>query len=67
MLIDESERTFKKGIIVTATAIKVLDSKVYCKLDNGLDAIIIKEDILGQNNDERLRKQFSPVMSSQVE
>lgn len=56
MLIDESERTFKRGIIVTATAVKVLDKKVYCKLDNGLDAIIYKEELMGKNIDERLDK-----------
>ena len=40
MLIDESERTFKKGMIVTATVSKVFDNMVLCKLDNGLDATI---------------------------
>lgn len=47
MLIDESERTFKRGIIVTATVVRVLDDKVLCKLDNGLDGNIRKEDIIG--------------------
>ena len=56
MLIDESDRTFKKGIIVTATAIKVLETKVYCKLDNGLDAIIHGEELLGKNVKEPLDK-----------
>mmetsp|Transcript_22820 Transcript_22820/g.22056 ORF Transcript_22820/g.22056 Transcript_22820/m.22056 type:complete len:178 (-) Transcript_22820:1560-2093(-) len=40
MMIDESEKTFKKGIIVTATVVRVLNDKVLCKLDNGLDAQI---------------------------
>ena len=68
MLIDESDRTFKKGIIVTATAIKVLDKKVYCKLDNGLDAIIFKDELLGKNNDERLEKAIQPghVISGRI-
>lgn len=46
-LIDESERTFKRGIIVTATVVRVLDEKVLCKLENGLDGIIAKNDIIG--------------------
>ena len=45
MLIDESERTFKRGCIVTATVTRVLDEKVIAKLDNGLDAIIQKESL----------------------
>ena len=40
MLIDESPRTFKKGMIITATVSRVLDSKAICRLDNGLSAII---------------------------
>jgi len=51
MLIDESERTFKKGIIVTVTVSRVLDEKVISKLDNGLDAIIQK-DFLEKTEDE---------------
>ena len=47
MLIDESERVFKVGVIVTATVVRVLERKVLCKLDNGLDGIIMKEDIGG--------------------
>lgn len=42
MLIDESPRTFKRGMIVTATVTKVLDTVVFCKLDNGLDASVQK-------------------------
>jgi transcriptional accessory protein Tex/SPT6 len=45
MLIDESERSFKRGMIVTATVTKVLDNLVFCKLDNGLDAIIQRNDL----------------------
>jgi len=43
MLIDESERTFKVGIIVTSTVLRVMEDKVLCRLDNGLDAIIFKD------------------------
>jgi len=46
MLIDESPRVFKKGVIVTATVTKVLDKKAICKLENGLNAIINASDIL---------------------
>lgn len=52
MLIDESERTFKRGMIVTATVIKVYESNVLCKLDNGLDATIQKADL--EKTDEKL-------------
>jgi transcriptional accessory protein Tex/SPT6 len=45
LLIDESPRTFKKGIIVTATVSKVLDNFVLCKLDNSLDASIQKGEL----------------------
>jgi hypothetical protein len=51
LLTDESERSFKPGIIVTATIVKI-DKNVLCKLDNGLDAFIQKEEICGNN--ERL-------------
>lgn len=52
MLIDESEKTFKKGMIVTATVSKVFDNMVLCKLDNGLDATIQKNDL--EKTDEKL-------------
>lgn len=45
MLIDESERTFKRGMIVTATVTKVMDTMLLCKLDNGLDASVQKNDL----------------------
>jgi ribosomal protein S1 len=47
MLIDESERTFKRGVIVTATVTRVLEDKVICKLENGLEGLIRKDDIIG--------------------
>lgn len=50
LLIDESKRTFKTGIIVTATVNKVLDSKAICRLDNGLTAIIPATKILEQDS-----------------
>jgi ribosomal protein S1 len=49
-LIDETTRTFKKGLIVTATVTKVFDNKVICRLENGLNAIIPEEAILEDTN-----------------
>ena len=40
LLIDETKRTFKRGIIVTATVNKVLETVAMCKLENGLKAIV---------------------------
>jgi len=40
LLIDESPLTFKKGLIVTATVSKVLETKAICRLENGLSALI---------------------------
>ena len=51
MLIDETERNFKKGIIVTATVTRIIEDKdkdkefVLCRLDNGLEAKIEKKNI----------------------
>lgn len=50
-LIDESKRTFKKGIIVSATVVRVFDSnpshpaRILCRLENGLDANISEKDV----------------------
>jgi ribosomal protein S1 len=52
MLIDESERNFKRGIIVTATVVNVKENFAICKLDNGLDASIDKKDL--ENSNENL-------------
>lgn len=52
MLIDESERTFKRGMIVTASVVKVFESLVLCKLDSGLDATIQKGDL--EKTEEKL-------------
>ena len=53
MLIDESDKTFKKGIIVTATVSKVFENMVLCRLDNGLDATIQKNDL--EKTDDKLQ------------
>jgi hypothetical protein len=50
-LIDENERTFKKGMIVSATVARIynksgnLPARILCRLDNGLDANIHENDI----------------------
>ncbi len=54
LLIDESKRTFKPGMIVTATVNKVLESKAICRLDNGLTAIIPSNKILEQDSREKI-------------
>ena len=48
LLIEESERTFKRGLIVTATVSRVFDSKAICRLDNGLSAIVQQSAILDE-------------------
>jgi transcriptional accessory protein Tex/SPT6 len=55
LLIDESKRTFKTGIIVTATVNKVLDTKAICRLDNGLTAIIPSTKLIEQDSAEKLK------------
>jgi transcriptional accessory protein Tex/SPT6 len=55
LLIDESKRTFKRGLIVTATVSNVLESKAICRLENGLNATIIKEKILDPDTQQNLR------------
>ena len=55
LLIDESKRTFKRGLIVTATVSNVLESKAICRLENGLNATIIKEKILESDTKQPLK------------
>lgn len=49
-LIDETERTFKQGMIVSATVVHIFDKKdqqqvkFLCRLENGLDAIIFENE-----------------------
>lgn len=60
LLIEESEETFDRGLIVTAQVTKVLDGNsggkgdglVLCRLDNGLDARIEKKNL--DNTDRRI-------------
>lgn len=51
LLIDESPNTFKRGLVVTATVTKVLDTKAICRLENGVSAIIPSTAILEDTND----------------
>ena len=46
LLIDETEMTFRKGMLVTATVSKVFENKAICRLENGLTAIILEQDIV---------------------
>jgi transcriptional accessory protein Tex/SPT6 len=55
LLIDESKRTFKRGLIVTATVSNVLDTKVICRLENGLNATVTKDKILDPESQEKLK------------
>ena len=60
LLIDETKRTFKRGIIVTATVNKVFDSLAMCKLDNGLKAIVHSSSILDERQqDTKLSEQLA--------
>ena len=58
MLIEETERTFHRGVIVTAQVTKVLEPReggrggngqAICRLDNGLEAKIDKANLDGSN------------------
>ena len=53
LLIEESERTFKRGLIVTATVSKVLASMAICRLDNGLSAIVRESDLPDSSRDKK--------------
>lgn len=60
LLIDETERTFKIGQIVTATVTKVIgDVKVICRLENGLMAIIFKSKVFTLENTQKLESEIN--------
>ena len=69
LLIEESKRTFKRGLIVTATVTKVFDSKAICRLDNGLSAIIQSSAILDQGSNEKLGDtlDFGRIIQGRIE
>jgi ribosomal protein S1 len=50
MMIDETDRTFKEGMIVSATVVNVADQKAFCKLENGLKATIEEKEICENSN-----------------
>jgi len=68
MMIDESPQTFKRGIIVTATINLIKEDKVLCRLENGLDGIIFRDDLLGKNTSARLDKELrvGQVLSGRI-
>ncbi len=47
-LADESPLSFKRGIIVPVTVTNVKEDKIFCKLENGLEGIIIEKHDEGQ-------------------
>lgn len=55
LLIEESKRSFKRGLIVTATVTHAEDYKAFCRLDNGLSAIIQSTAILDQGSQEKVK------------
>lgn len=73
MLIEETELTFKRGIIVTASVIKVIEKQdtnssfVLCKLDNGLDAKIdsTKLDLNGRHAENVVKQ--GDVITGRIE
>ena len=59
LLIDETERTFKLGQIVTATVTRVIgDIKIICRLENSLNAVINKSKIFEQNSQQKLENEI---------
>jgi hypothetical protein len=61
LLIDETKRTFKLGQIVTATVSKVVgDSKVICRLENGLTGIIPKSKLMVVDGEKKLETDIQP-------
>lgn len=69
LLIEESKRSFKEGLMVTATVTKVFDSKAICRLDNGLSAIIMSSKILDHDSNEPLQNivDFGRIIQGRIE
>lgn len=69
LLIEESKRTFKRGLIVTATVTKVFDSKAIARLDNGLSAIVQSSAVLDEGSNERLKDilDFGRIIQGRIE
>ena len=69
LLIEESKRSFKRGLIVTATVTKVFDSKAICRLDNGLSAIIQSSAILDENSGQNMKEilDFGKIVQGRIE
>lgn len=61
LLIDETERTFKVGIIVTATVTKIIgDNKVICRLENGLIGVIPKNKLMDPGQEKKMETEIQP-------
>jgi hypothetical protein len=69
LLIEESKRTFKRGLIVTATVTKVFDSKAIARLDNGLSAIVQSTAVLDEGSNDRLKDilDFGRIIQGRIE
>ena len=69
LLIEESPRTFKRGLIVTATVSKVFDSKAICRLENGLTAIIQASAIVDEGSNEQIKDMldFGRIVTGRIE
>ena len=71
LLIDETKRTFMEGLIVTATVTKPDVSKAFCRLDNGLNAIIMSTNILEDDDDPcddlRERLEFGRIIHGRIQ
>ena len=69
LLIEESKRSFKEGLMVTATVTKVFDSKAICRLDNGLSAVIMSSNILDADNQDNLKEMldFGRIIQGRIE
>ena len=66
LLIDETTRTFNRGLIVTATVIKVLDTKAIWRLENGLNAVFLQAAIL--EGEEKLKShiEIGHIMTGRI-
>lgn len=68
LLIDESEKTFKRGLIVTATVNQVFDNRAVCRLENGLTAII-PANAIQEDSSEKLKDkiEFGCIVTGRID
>jgi len=52
LLMNETKQTFFEGMLVSATILKAyMNEKVICKLENGMDAYILKADLIDDDSE----------------